>query len=273
MSTVTSRDGTTIAYNRLGDGPPLILVDGALCHRGMGPMPALAKQLAGRFTVIVYDRRGRGGSGNTLPWSRDREIDDIAALITAAGGSASLVGVSSGAVLALDAAARGLPVPNVAVYEAPLIVDASRTPVPDDFIAGLERLVAQGNRNEVVKRFMRIVGAPAFVIALMRFFPNWPKLAAVAHTVPYDMTLLQGLQSGRPLPRDRWAALRSACLVLDGGKSPAWMRNGNKALADILPRSAYRTLPGQTHMVKVEVLAPALIDFLARPEPARMEAV
>lgn len=273
MSTVTSRDGTTIAYDRLGSGPPLILVDGALCHRGMGPMPALARQLAGQFTVIVYDRRGRGESGNNLPWSRDREIDDIAALITAAGGSASLAGVSSGAVLALDAAARGLPVPKVAVYEPPLIVDASRTPVPDDFIPGLERLAAEGNRNEIVKRFMRIVGAPAFVVAVMRFFPNWPKLAAVAHTVPYDMTLLQGLQAGHPLPRHRWAAVRSPCLVLDGGKSPAWMRNGNKALADILPRSAYRTLPGQTHMVKVEVLAPALIDFLAQREPARLEAV
>ncbi len=273
MSTVTSRDGTTIAYDRLGSGPPLILVDGALCHRGMGPMPALAKQLAGHFTVIVYDRRGRGESGNNLPWSRDREIDDIAALITAAGGSASLAGVSSGAVLALDAAARGLRVPKVAVYEPPLIVDASRTPVPDGFIPGLERLAAEGNRNEIVKRFMRIVGAPALVVAVMRFFPNWPKLAAVAHTVPYDMTLLQGLQSRQPLPRHRWAAVRSPCLVLDGGKSPAWMRNGNKALADILPRAAYRTLPGQTHMVKVEVLAPALIDFLEQREPARLEAV
>jgi pimeloyl-ACP methyl ester carboxylesterase len=264
MSTVTSRDGTTIAYERLGDGPPLILVDGALCYRRMGPMPGLAKRLARHFAVVLYDRRGRGESGNTLPWSIDREIEDVAALITAAGGSAYLFGISSGAVLTIDAAARGLPVPKLAVYEPPFIVDGSRPPVPDDFIPGLHQLLAKGNRSEVVKRFMRLVGVPGIFIVLMRLFPTWPKLTAVAHTVPYDLTILQGTQAGRALPKERWAAVRSPSLVLDGGKSPQWMRNGAKALADLLPQSAYRTLPGQTHMVKPEVLAPALIEFFTQ---------
>lgn len=263
MPTVTSRDGTTIAYERVGKGPTVILVDGALCHRRMGPMPALAKHLAERFSVILYDRRGRGESGNTLPWSVEREVEDIAALIEAAGGSASLVGVSSGAALSLDAAARGLPIRKLAVYEPPFIVDGTRTPVPEDFIPGLYQKLEEGDRNEVVKRFMRIVGAPAIIVAMMRLFPNWSKLAAVAHTVPYDLSIMHGTQSGRPLPLRRWEGIRVPCLVLDGGKSPTWMRNGCQALADLLGSSSYRTLPGQTHMVKAGVLAPALADFLA----------
>lgn len=263
MSTATSRDGTTIGYEALGQGPPLILVDGALCSRQMGPMPALAKRLAQRFTVIVYDRRGRGESGNTLPWSAEREIEDLAALIAAVGGSARLFGMSSGAALALDAAAHGLSVPRMAVFEPPFMVDDTRSPVADDFIPGLQRLLAEGDRNEVVRRFMRLVGVPGIFIKLMRLFPNWPRLAAVAHTVPYDLTIMQGTQSGRPLPVNRWSAVQSPCLVLDGGKSPAWMRNGCQALHDILAKSTYRTLPGQTHMVKPDVLAPSLIEFLA----------
>ena len=268
MSTVTSRDGTEIAYELRGDGPPLVLVDGALCHRGMGPMPDLAGRLQDRFTVVLYDRRGRGASGDTLPWAVEREVEDVAALIDAVGGSAHLFGISSGAVLALEAAARGLPVSRVALYEPPLIVDAARDPVPDDFVPGLQRLLADGNRAEVVRRFLRVVGVPGIVVLLMRLFPSWKRMAAVAHTVPYDLSTLRGLQSGRALPSGRWRGLAAPCLVMDGGKSPAWMRNGVRALADALPVAAYRTLPGQTHMVKSAVLAPALTDFFA---PAHRE--
>lgn len=262
MSTVTSRDGTAIAYETLGSGPPLILVDGAMCHRKMGPLPQVARELASDFTVILYDRRGRGQSGNTLPWSVECEIDDIAALIGVAGGPVRLAGISSGAVLALDAAAHGLNVSRVAVYEPPFIVDRSRTPVGDDFIPELKDLMSEGRRDEVVKRFMRIVGVPGVFIWLMRVLPNWSQLRAVAHTVPYDMSIMRGTQSGAPLPAQRWRDLRSPLLVLDGGKSPTWMRNGCRALAGLVPQSSYGTLPGQTHMVKAKVLAPALIDFL-----------
>jgi hypothetical protein len=115
----------------------------------------------------------------------------------------------------------------------------------------------------VVKRFMRLVGVPGIFILLMRLLPSWRKLTGLAHTVPYDLTILRGTQDGKPLPRDRWSGLSAPSLVLHGGKSPAWMRHGCQALAGVLPRSSYRTLPGQTHMVKPEVLAPALIEFLA----------
>ena len=260
MSTVTSRDGTTIGYERIGEGPPLIVVDGALCYREMGPSPEIARLLARRFTVYTYDRRGRGESGNTLPWSHEREVDDLAALVEAAGGVAYLLGFSSGAALALDAAAR-LPVPKVAVYEPPFIVDDSRTPVPEDFIPGLHRCLAQGRRGEAVKRFMRLVGMPGLLVAVAPLFPNWKKLTDVAHTLPYDLTIMDGTQSGRALPGSRWAGLTRPSLVLDGGKSPRWMRNGVGSLANLLPASRYRTLPGQNHMVKAEVLAPALVEF------------
>jgi len=266
MPTVTSKDGTTIAYQRLGEGPPLILVDGALCYRASGPMPDLARQLAPHFTVHLYDRRGRGESGEKLPWSAEREVEDLAALVEAAGGQAWLFGISSGAALALDAAAR-LPVPRLAVYEPPFIVDGSRPPVAPDFVPGLRDCLAAGRAGEVVKRFMKLVGMPGPVVALMPALPGWKKLTAVAHTVPYDLTLLEGTQAGRPLPRLRWAGVTQPCLVLDGGKSPAWMRTGVAALAGLLPAATHRTLPGQTHMVKAEVLAPALIAFFA--EPAR----
>jgi pimeloyl-ACP methyl ester carboxylesterase len=261
MPAVTSRDGTSIAYETRGSGPPLILVDGAFCYRGMGPMPDLARHLESRFTVVLYDRRGRGESGNGAPWSAEREVEDLAALVRASGGSASLFGISSGAVLALDAAARGLPVSKVAVYEPPLIVDATRDPVSDDFVPSLERLLAEGNRAEMVKRFMRLVGAPGFVIAIMRLMPNWRKLVEVAHTLPHDLSLLHGLQRGRSLPEGRWEKVAAPCLVIDGGKSPPWMRNGAHALHTRLHGSSYRTLPGQTHRVRSKVLAPALIEF------------
>jgi pimeloyl-ACP methyl ester carboxylesterase len=263
MSTVTSRDGTNITYELRGDGPPLVLVDGALCFRRMGPMPDLARHLESHFTLVLYDRRGRGESGDTLPWSLGREVEDIAALLEAVGGSAYAFGVSSGAVLALDAASRGLAIPKVALYEPPFIVDGSRDPVADDFIPDLERLLAEGRRREVVRRFMRIVGVPGFFIALMRLFPSWKHLVSVAHTVPYDLGTMGGTQAGLPLPAGRWRGLAAPCLVMDGGKSPAWMRTGTRSLADILPGSTYRTLPGQTHMVKSAVLAPALADFFA----------
>jgi pimeloyl-ACP methyl ester carboxylesterase len=262
MPAVTSRDGTSIAYETRGSGPPLILVDGAFCHRGMGPMPDLARHLERHFTVILYDRRGRGASGNGAPWAIAREVEDLAALVEASGESAALFGISSGAVLALDAAASGLPVSKVAVYEPPLIVDATREPVPDEIVPSMKRLLAEGNRAEMVKRFMRLVGAPGFVIAIMRLMPNWKKLLEVAHTLPYDLSLLHGLQSGRGLPEGRWAGVAAPCLVIDGGKSPQWMRNGAEALSALLARSTYKTLPGQTHMVKSKVLAPALIEFL-----------
>ena len=141
MATVTSRDGTPLAFTRIGSGPPLIIVDGALCHRGFGPSAQLADALADHFTVITYDRRGRGESDNTLPYAVEREVEDIQALIEAAGAPVFLLGVSSGAALALEAANRGLAVSKLAIYEAPFIVHSAREPLADDYLAELKRMI------------------------------------------------------------------------------------------------------------------------------------
>jgi pimeloyl-ACP methyl ester carboxylesterase len=261
MSTAVSSDGTTIAYESAGSGPALILVDGALCHREFGGARKLSELLQPHFTVYIYDRRGRGQSGDTAPYAIDREVDDIAALVEAAGGSAYVYGISSGAALALDAANRIPGITKVATYEPPFVVDPSGNVVPDDFLPGLEQVVAEDRRSEAVKRFMRLVGAPRIAIAAMRLMPAWKKLKQVAHTLPYDLTILDGLGKGRPLPADRWTSVSVPTLAIAGGKSPEWMRQGSKALAALLPDAEYRTLEGQTHMVKPKVLAPVLIGF------------
>jgi pimeloyl-ACP methyl ester carboxylesterase len=263
MNTVVSRDGTRIAFDRVGNGSPVILVDGALCHRAFGPSKAMARELSPKFSVITYDRRGRGESGNTRPYAVEREYEDIEALITAAGGSAGLVGFSSGAALALAAVHHGAPARKVAVYEPPFIVDAGRDPIPTDFRARLDAAIAAGRPGDAVRMFMKLVGAPSIMVTVMRLTPAWRKLKAVAHTLPYDIELVEQYQRGTALPPARWSGVRVPALVLAGGKSPAWMRNAAKALADALPRAEHRVLAGQTHMVKPGVLAPGLVDFFA----------
>jgi pimeloyl-ACP methyl ester carboxylesterase len=263
MNTVRSADGTTIAYTRAGQGPPLILIDGALCSRSFGPMPKLAEQLTPHFTVYTYDRRGRGESGDTAPYAADREVEDIEALVALAGETVYLHGTSSGAALALDAAKRLPAIGKLAVYEPPFIVDDTRAPMPDGFLARLNRLLADGRRGDVVKAFMRLVGTPAIFTAVMPITPVWPKLKAVATTLPYDIAILQDHQRGMPFTAGEWAGVKVPTLVAVGGKSPAWMTNATRALADALPDASYRTLPGQNHMVKAQALAPVLTEFFA----------
>lgn len=269
MNTVRSGDGTTIAYETSGRGAPLILVDGALCHREMGPCRPLAERLAEHFTVITYDRRGRGGSSDTLPYETAREVEDIAALVGAAGGEAYVCGISSGGALALAAAARVKGIRKVAVYEAPFIVDADHPALATDHWALIADSVASARPGEAVKTFMRMVGAPGFFVLAMRLTPTWRKLSAVAHTLPYDGALVAPYQRGEPLRPDAWRAVTAPTLVVDGGKSPPWMRNGMRALADALPNAQRRTLPGQNHMVKRDALAPVLVEFFASA-PARL---
>lgn len=263
MNKIVSKDGTSIAYDKAGEGPPVILIDGALCSRKFGPMGQMAERLARRFTVFTYDRRGRGDSGDTAPYAVDREVEDINALIREAGGSAFVFGISSGAALALEAANRGLSIRKLALYEAPFIVDDTRPPLPDDFLAGLKALVAADRRGDAVRLFMKLVGVPGVMIAVMRFMPPWSKLKAVAHTLPYDITIVAPNQAGKPLSKTRWSSLTAPTLVLDGGKSPAWMRNGMRQLSEILPNARYRTLEGQTHMVKPDVVVPVLVEFFS----------
>lgn len=261
-SRVVSKDGTEIAYTRIGQGPVLILVDGALCYRASGPNGPLAERLSPYFTVYAYDRRGRGDSNETKPYAMEREVEDIAALIEEAGGSAYLYGISSGAALALEAAKRLSAVRKLVVYEAPFIVDDSRSPVPADYASTFEKLLAADRRGAAVKHFMRKgVGLPAIAMLMMPLMPAWSKLKAVAHTLPYDTLLTEGFQQGKPLPADYWSNATVPTLVVYGGKSPAWMQNGMRALAGALPQAELRVLPGATHLVKPRMLAPVMTEF------------
>jgi len=263
MATVISKDGTRIAFDRAGSGPAVILVDGAMCYRASGPMAPIAKLLTPFYTVYTYDRRGRGESTNVQPYSVAREVEDLQALINEAGGSALVCGLSSGAALALEAAHQGASITRLALFEAPFFVDDSRTPLPSDFISRLDQAVASNQRGRAMSMFMKLVGVPAIFIALMRFLPPWKKLLGVAHTLPYDMRIVSEHQWGRPLSRQRWARATMPTVVIDGGKSPKWMRNAARELADVLPQARYETLPGQTHMVQAKVIAPALVKFFA----------
>src|SRR4051794_3294423 len=245
MNIATSADGTAIAYETCGEGPPLILVDGALCYRGMGPSRAVADVLAEHFTVITYDRRGRGESADIAPYAVEREVEDLGALITAAGGSTYVCGFSSGGVLALDAAARGLPIAALALYEPPFIVDDSRPPAAADYMAQLQHLLASNRRGDAVRLFMRFVGMPAPLVSLMRLMPAWGKLKRAAHTLLYDGEIMGDTQLGRPLPAARWPGTKVKTLVVVGGKSPAWLQTGTRMLVDLLPNGEHRVLDGQ----------------------------
>lgn len=263
--TVTSADGTSIGYTRAGSGPALILVDGALNDRALGgPNPRLAAALAGQFTVFTYDRRGRGHSGDTPPYAAGREIEDLQALITAAGGTAAVYGISSGGALALEAANRLTSITRHALFEVPFVTDGSRPPIPDRFADTLADLAANGRRAEAVRYFFTAgIGLPKIMVAAMRLMPAWPKLTRLAHTLPYDAQLINWAGAGTPLPAGRWPGVTVPVLVVAGGKSPAWMRHSMRALADRLPTAQHRVLDGQTHLVKPAALAPVLSEFLS----------
>lgn len=260
LRTVTSRDGTRIAFETSGQGPALILVGGATSTRMYdGPYIEL---LASDFTVISYDRRGRGDSEDTPPYAVEREVEDLAALIDAAGGSAFVYGISSGAGLALEAANRGVPIAKLAIYEPPFIVDDTREPVPADLREQLEALLAAGARGDALELFFtKAVGLPPEFVAPMRNDPMWPALEAVAHTLPYDVAIMGDGMSGKPLPTSRVAGVTIPTLVADGDRSPLWMRNGTKAVADAIPQAEYRTLADQDHAVAPEALVPLLKEF------------
>ena len=224
MKTVQSKNGTTIAYDRTGRGPAVILVAGALSDRSGGT--AVAALLAPRFTVFTYDRRGRGDSGDTAPYAVEREIEDMDAIIHAAGGSPYVMGHSSGAALALEAAAHGLAITMLALYEPPFIVDDTRPLPAEDYPARLKAAVAVGRNGDAVAMFMtEAVTAPAEMVAQMRTAPMWPAMERVAPTLLYDQAVMGDNMSGKPLVGKQWASVTMPTLVMDGGASPAWARN------------------------------------------------
>jgi pimeloyl-ACP methyl ester carboxylesterase len=248
MQTVISRDGTCIAYEQSGSGPALIIVSAALAdHTGAAK---LATRLAEHFMVINYDRRGRGESTDMQPYAVAREVEDIAALIAATGGLAYVFGSSSGAALALEAAsALGDGIRGLFLYEPPFIVDSERPPMPSDLAEQTAQLVKNNNRNQAVKLFFTEgMGIPAFGVTLMRWLmrwlmPGWSKMAAIAHTIPYDLASLKGTQDGKPLPADRWT-LKIPTQVMLGSRSEVFFHNGAHALAKLLPSVQYKVLEG-----------------------------
>jgi pimeloyl-ACP methyl ester carboxylesterase len=265
MNTVVSRDGTRIAFEQTGSGPVVIVVAAALADRS--GTTKVAKHLAGHFTVINYDRRGRGESTDTQPYSVEREAEDIEALIDFSGGSAFVFGSSSGAVLALEAANRlGAKVKKMFLYEPPFIVDDGHPPMPADFIDEVRALLAEGRRNDAVRLFFhKGMGIPGFAVTLMRFLmPGWSKMAAIAHTLPYDLTILAGTQSGKPLPAARWSCVTSSTLVMVGSKSEPFFHSGAKAAVALLRNAEYHALQGRDHsaiLMAAKALADAAGEF------------
>lgn len=277
MKTVTSKDGTLLAFDQLGTGFPVILVTGALGVRGDSSKDEMVNALKPHLTVINYDRRGRGDSGDTLPYAPQREIEDIEALIDAAGGSAYLYGMSSGAILALETAAK-LPnkVKKLAMYEPPFILDDSRPPLPADYVEQIQAATAAGRPGDAVTIFMtKAMLIPDEFVTMMRNAPmnqtfgdgvkppEWSDMEKVAHTLAYDGLIVREYLAGNPLPEKRWAAYTAPAEVIVGGNSEPFFHDGAKALASDMPNVKYRVLEGQDHAVSPMALAPVLIEFFS----------
>ncbi len=257
MEKVTSKDGTKIAFEKSGQGQPIILVDGALCYRTSGPMGPLAKVLKPHFTVFSYDRRGRGDSGDTQPYNVEREVEDIEALVKEAGESAFVYGISSGAVLAIHAAKRLRGIKKLALYEAPFTLGENSRQASKDYTAKLTKLLIAGRRGDAVALFMTMVGTPTEAINGMRQAPMWSGLEAIAPTLAYDNAIM----GDGSVPTEQAAAITVSTLVMDGGGSPAFMHDAAQALTEAIPNAHHHTLEGQTHDVAPEVLAPVLVQF------------
>ncbi len=266
MDKVHSKDGTSIAYDRFGQGPALIMVNGALASRSAVTSSFSSSSDAGlsqNFTVFAFDRRGRGESGDTPPYAVEREVEDIDAIISESGGPAYVYGHSSGAILALEAA-RQLPgrITRLALYEPPFIIDDSRPPVPADYIQHLLELARQDHRNEILTYFMtQALRVSPEELVHMQNSPMWAAFKKMAHTVVYDSIISADVMQGRPEPLDRWASVKIPTLVMDGGDSPAFMHHGAETLTGILPNAKHRRFPGQSYGAAKEVLVPELIKF------------
>ena len=253
-----SADGTRIAYEASGVGPALVLVNGGLSDRSA--IAPLRAYLDPHFTVIGYDRRGRGDSGDSPPYAPEREIEDLAAVLEAAGAPAFVCGHSSGAILALRAAMGGLPIRRLAVNEPPFILKGTRPLPPADGLRRLEALLAAGDRDGALRLFLvDHVGIPAAVVGAMSASPVWPRMLSLAPTVPYDATIA-GTSAADLTP---FAALPTRTLVLTGTASFPWISETARSLAATLPNAEIVELPGQPHSPAPDVLAPPLLRFFA----------
>jgi pimeloyl-ACP methyl ester carboxylesterase len=260
MDKVISKDGTPIVFDQVGEGPAVVLIGGGPTTRVVNT--AVAELLAPSFRVLNYDRRGHGDSGDTAPYTVDREFEDLDALIAAAGGSAYVYGTSGGAMIALEAAARGLAISRLVVWEPPYIVDDSRPPVPADYLQQLTDLLAAGRRGDMLELFFtKAANLPAEFVSPMRQSPFWSAMEDLAPTLVYDAMLTGDFS----LPTKRIASVTVPTLVLDGGTTP-WLSNAARAVADTLPDARRRTLHGQPHNVEPAAIAPVLAEFLGDKE-------
>jgi len=257
MPVLTSPDGTTIGYESTGSGPALILVDGAMCYRGAGPMGALAAALKDEFTVYTYDRRGRGESTDTLPYEVAREVEDLRAIVAQAGGEAGVYGISSGAALALATAAVEPGITRLALYEPPFMAEVDDEVRIKEYTEHLNELLDAGRWGDAVALFMTRVGVPEPVIAGMRAQPGWARMEAIAPTLGYDDRVLA---RGR-VPRDLAPAITVPALFLTGDASPQGLQVSARTAADAFPTADFRRLAGQAHDVSPAALAPVLVEF------------
>ena len=252
-----SKDGTRIAYEITGTGPTLVIVAGALGYKDFPYLRAFVADFAKDFRVVIYDRRGRGESGDTQPYNVDKEIDDLDAVVRAAGNSAIVLGTSSGAALALEAGARGVPMKGLVAFEPPYMVGEHRHPNHARYESDVRGYIARGDRAGAVTLFMRTVGVPRFFVSLMRLMPIWKKLKGVAHTLPYDASIMNNFN----LPTSRFRAISVPTLVVGGGKSPAALKAAVQAVGDSISGARVVEVPNQNHAIKGAALAPVVREF------------
>ena len=253
--TVRSADGTTIGFDAYGDGPPLILVGGAFQHRAIDERTAeLARRLGERFTAYHYDRRGRGDSTDTAPWAVEREVEDLAALVEHAGGEALGYGMSSGGGLVIEAAGRGVPLTKLAIYEPPVSTGGF---TDRELAEELAALVAEGRNDDAVARFMSTAGIDEAALEGFKQTPMWRAFSDIAPTLVYDTTMM----ADPGLLGDRAPRVSQPLLVIDGGASPPWARECAEATAAAVPGARRHTIPGETHEVSTDALAPVLLDW------------
>jgi pimeloyl-ACP methyl ester carboxylesterase len=258
LNIVTSRDGTRIAVERTGNGPAVVIVDGALCSRAFGPGEATAAALSGEFSVHRYDRRGRGDSTDTPPYAIEREVEDLAAVIAATGGPASVYGISSGAALAIRAAASGVPMSKLAMFEPPYTAQGGDPDRQRQDMQQMAELLEQGRRGDAVALFLGWVGMPDEVVAQMKHSPVWATLEAIAPTLGYDSAVMgDGL-----VPWDQARHVSVPTLVIAGALSSPDLRRAAQAVTEAIPGARYRELEGQAHTASPESLAPLLKEFL-----------
>ena len=268
LDTVTSKHGTRIEYELSGGGAPLVLVAGALGTKGSAWQRRFTAEFAKRFRVFSYDRRGRGGSGDTKPHAIEREIEDLEAVCAAAGGPPIVVGLSSGAALVLEAAAHGVPMGGAVAFEPPYMVGGHHRPNHARYESDVTALVDRDDRDGAVRLFMRTVGVPAFVLPIMRILPMWKELRRVAHTLPYDAAIMRGFD----LPASRLGGIRAPTLVVGGAKSPASLKDAARAVAESVPGARFAELPKQSHNVSASALAPVVRELASEVRAAPVHA-